>query len=92
MDEISGLVIVKMLDSREQCTVVSKLEFIKNLASLNVTNNMQDTVIFDPKEMISILYLRSLGYYKIRQFALQQNLSKCYHFKSADRYVRNLTH
>ena len=35
--------------------------------------------------MIGILDLRSLGYYKIRQGVLQQNLSKCYHFESADR-------
>ena len=29
IDEISGLAIVKMLDSREQCTVVLKLKFIR---------------------------------------------------------------
>ena len=34
--------------------------------------------------MKGILDLRSLGYYKIRQGVLQQNLSKCYHFESAD--------
>ena len=30
IDEISGLAIVKILDSREQCTVVLKLKFIRN--------------------------------------------------------------
>ena len=30
IDEISGLAIVKILDSREQCTAVLKLKFIKN--------------------------------------------------------------
>ena len=35
--------------------------------------------------MIGILDLRSLGYYKIRQGALQQNLTKCYQFESADK-------
>ena len=35
--------------------------------------------------MIGILDLRSLSYYKLRQGVLQQNLSKCYHFESADR-------
>ena len=30
IDEISGLTIVKMLDCREQCTVVLKLKFIRN--------------------------------------------------------------
>ena len=41
-------------------------------------------VIFDPKEMLGLFYLRSLGYYKIKQGILQQNLSKYYRFKSAD--------
>ena len=35
--------------------------------------------------MLGILDLRSLGYYKIKQGVLQQNLSKCNHFESADR-------
>ena len=34
--------------------------------------------------MIGILDLQSLGYYKIKQGVLQQNLSKHYHFESAD--------
>ena len=85
IDEISALAIAKMLDSREQCTVVLKLKFIRNQAPLDVTNYTQETVICDPKEMIDILDLRSLGYYKIRQGVLQQNLSKGYHFEPADR-------
>ena len=35
--------------------------------------------------MLGILDLRSLGYYKIKQGVLQQNLSKCYHFESVER-------
>ena len=34
--------------------------------------------------MIGILDLRSLGYYKIKQEELWQNLGKHYHFESAD--------
>ena len=34
--------------------------------------------------MLGILDLRSLGYYKIKQGTLQQNLSKYYKFKRAD--------
>ena len=60
-----------MLDSREQCKVVLKLRFMRNPASLEVTSNTQETIIFDPKEMIGILDLRPLGYYKIRQGVLQ---------------------
>ena len=37
VDEISGLAKVKMLDTREQCTVALKLKFVRNRASLNVT-------------------------------------------------------
>ena len=56
-----------MVDSKEQCTVVLKLKFIGNFASLDVTNNTHETVIFEPKQMLGILDLRSLGYYKIMQ-------------------------
>ena len=38
----------------------------------------QDTLIFKPEEMLGILDLTSLGYYKIKQGILQQNLSKYY--------------
>ena len=42
-------------------------------------------MIFKPKQMIGILGIRSLGYYKIKQDVLQQNLSKCYYFESAEK-------
>ena len=57
----------------------------KNCASLDVTNNTEETVIFEPKQMLGILDLRSLGYCKIKQGVLQQNLSKSYHFESVER-------
>ena len=41
-------------------------------------------VIFDPKGVIGILDLRSVGYYKIKQGILQQNLSKYYRFEPGD--------
>ena len=39
---------------------------------------------FDLKEMLGIIDLRSLGYYKIKQGVLQQNMRCLYHFESAD--------
>ena len=54
------------------------------MAMLDLTNNTLDTVVFNPKEMLGILDLRSIGYYKIRQVIHQQNLSKYYRFESAD--------
>ena len=54
------------------------------MATLNVTNSNLDIVVFDPKEMPGILDLRSVGYYKIKQGILHQNLSTYYRFESAD--------
>ena len=42
-------------------------------------------MIFKPKEMIGIIELRSLGYYKIKQVILQQNLSRYYRFEKAEK-------
>ena len=85
VDEISGHAIVKMIDNEGRCTVVLKLKFVRNCASLDVVNNTQETVIFNPNQIIGILDLRSLGYYKIKQGVLQQNLSKNYHFESVEK-------
>ena len=84
VEEIWGMTKVKILDKQEQVTVILKLKFVRNRVTLNVTNNTQEAVIFDPKEKISILDLRSLGYYKLRQGVKQQNVSKYYHFESDD--------
>ena len=60
--------------------MVLKLKFVRNCASPDIVNNTHKTVIFDPNQMLGILDLRSLGYYKIKQGVLQQSLSKNYHF------------
>ena len=51
---------------------------------LDIMNSSSEILILSPKEAIGILDLRSLGYYKIQQGRLQQNLSKFYRFESAD--------
>ena len=84
VEEILGMAIMKLLDMQEQVTNMIKLKFIRNRVTLKITNNNHETVTFDPTEMIGILDLRSLGLYKIKQDVLQQNLSKHYHFESAD--------
>ena len=73
-----------MLDIKEQKTLTMKLKFIRNRATFKVTNSTHETVTFDPKEMLGIVDLRSLGYYKIKQGVLQQNLSCMYHFESTN--------
>ena len=51
---------------------------------LDITNSSPEIVILSPREVIRILDLRSLGYYKIQQGVLQQNLSKFCMFDSAE--------
>ena len=50
---------------------------------MDIKNAGKDTMILRPKEMIGIVDLRSLGYYKIKQGILQQNLSRYYRFEEA---------
>ena len=84
IEDISGLSIVKILDRKVQNTMMLKLKFTWNLAILYVTNSGWEIVIFDLKEMLGILDLRPIGYYKIKQGILQQNLSTYYRFVSVD--------
>ena len=59
-----------------------------NTATLDIVNNGPDTIIFKLEEMLGIVDLRSLVYYKIKQGILQQNLSKYYKFERADTYCK----
>ena len=56
-----------------------------NKAVLDIVNKGKDTMIFKPEEVIGIIDLRSLGYYKIKQGMLQQNLSRYYRFVKAEK-------
>ena len=67
------------------------LKFLCNAATSDIVNNGTDTMISKPEEILGILNLRSLGYYKIKQGILQKNLSKYYRFERADTYALHLT-
>ena len=88
LEEISGMAITKLLDTKSHIALTLKLKFIRNRATLKVTNSTQEKVTFNPEHVVgNIVDLRSLGYYKIRQGVLQQNLSH-YHLES----VVNICH
>ena len=67
VDEISGMAIIKILDGGTYSTLLIKLKFTHNKAILDIVNRGKDTMIFKLEEMIGIIDLRSLGYYKIKQ-------------------------
>ena len=80
VEDISGMGIVKIIDQGQKTPLMLKLKFVRNKATLDITNNTGETLIFDKKTTIGILDLRSLGYYKIKWGVLLQNLNKYYHF------------
>ena len=63
---------------------------------LKITNKTHETITFDRTEMMGIVDLRSLGFYKIKQEVLQEHLGRHYHFKLADdichQYSRFMNH
>ena len=75
LEEISGMAITKLLDNKSHIALTLKLKFIRNRATLKVTNSTQEKVTFNSEHVVGIVDFRSLGYYKIRQGVLQQNLS-----------------
>ena len=66
-------------------TLLIKLKFTCNKAVLDIVNKGKDTMIFKPEEMIGIIDLRFLGYYKIKQGILQQKLSRYFRFEKAEK-------
>ena len=84
-EEISGMAIVKIVDQGQKMLMMLKLKLIRNKATLDITNNTRETIIFDKEMSIGILDLRSLGYYKIKQGVLQKNLDKYYQFEEVNK-------
>ena len=89
IEEISGMTIVKIIDEGQKMPMMLTLKFIRNKATLDITNNTRETIIFDKKTSIGILDLRSLGYYKIEQGVLQQNLDTYYQFEEVDKICQD---
>ena len=83
IEEISGMAITKLLDKKSHIAITLKPKFIRNRVTLKVTNSTEENVTFNPYHVVGIVDFRSLGYYKIKQGVLQQNLSH-YHLESAE--------
>ena len=90
VDEISGMAIIKIIDRGTYSTLLIKLKFTCNRAMLDIMSKGKDTMILRPEEMIGIIDLRSLGYNKIKQGILQQNLSRYNRFEKGENTSINL--
>ena len=87
IDEILGMAIIKILDGGTHSTLLIKLKFMCNKAILDIVNKSKDTLTFKPEEMIGVIDLRSLRYYKVKQGILQQNLSRYYRYEKTEKLV-----
>ena len=72
-DKISSLAIIKLLHKLTHSVTVLKVKFVCNIVMLDMINTSNsETLILILREALGILYLRSLGYYKIKQGVIQQ--------------------
>ena len=88
IDEISGLATIKIIDGGTYSNLLIKLKFTCNKAVLDIKNAGKDAMILRPEEMIGIVDIRFLGYFKIKQGILQQNLSRYYRFEEAKKLCK----
>ena len=88
IDKISGLTIIIIIDGGTYSTLLIKLKFTCNKAVFHIRNTGKDTMMLRSKEMIGIVDIRSLGYYKIKQGILQQNLSRYDRFEEAGKLCK----
>ena len=61
LDEISGMAITKLLDTKSHLALTLKLKFILNRAMLKVTNSAQGKVTFNPEHVVGIVRFVILG-------------------------------
>ena len=80
------MAIIKILDGSTCSTL--PIKFTCNKPVLDIVNKGKDTMTFKPEEVIGIIDLRSLGYCKIKQGILQQNLSRYYRFEKAEKLCK----
>ena len=81
IEELSGMAVVKILDMNKQATNMIKLKFLINKAVLKITNKTHETVTFGQTQMIGVVDLGSLGFYKIKQEVLQVTFRQTLQFQ-----------
>ena len=57
-EEIMGMAITKLLDTKVHMTLTMKIKFIRNRATFKFKNDMYETVTFNPTQMLGVIDLR----------------------------------
>ena len=58
------------------------LRFIRNIGLLDVANNSSEPLIFNKDNVLGVVDMKSIGYYKLKQSIIQHHLETCCHFKA----------
>ena len=64
VEELSGMAMIEILDMKEQTTNMIKLKYIRNKVVLKIKNKTHKTITFSRTDMMGIVDLKSLGFYK----------------------------
>ena len=81
IDGISGLAMFKLLELKAGCTNMIKVKFVRDTGFIDVTNNSLEPLIFSKDEVMGIVDLRCIGYYKVRQRTIQHHTQYNYEFQ-----------
>ena len=84
VEELSGMAMVKILDMKEQTTNMIKIKVYLEQSSFEDQKQNTRDCYFWQTNMMGVVDLRSLGFYKIKQEVLQEHLSRHYNFELAD--------
>ena len=58
-EDITGMAITKLLDTKEHMILTMKIKFIRKRATFKVRNDMHETVTFDPTQMLGIIRFKA---------------------------------
>ena len=70
VEEISGMAIIKIIDQGQKTLMMLKLKFVRNKATLDIMNNMRETLIFDKKT--------TKGYFRFEIFRFLQDQTRSF--------------
>ena len=73
------MAMVKILDMKMQTQHMIKLKFILEQSGFEDQKQTHETITFGRTDMMGVVDLRSLGFYKMKQEVLQEHLSRHYH-------------
>ena len=74
---------IQNVTQKPQSLIILKVKLVRNSSTWDVISSSLETAIFNPRKVLGVLDLRSVGYYEIKHDVLQQSLSKYFKFEDS---------